>query len=281
MYKNLCYHTHNNFCDGKNRIEEMLYSAVSLGITHLGISSHAPLKIFNPWSVPHENLENYSKEIDKLKLEHQNKIKLFKSLEIDYIPNYTYSFNYFKRLLGLDYTIGSVHLVRNPDNNELWFIDGNQAKCHESYKSIFNSNIKHAIASYYHQICEMIITQQPHIIGHLDKVVMNTAGHFFNEDEPWYIEEVIKTLEVIQQNNSIIEINTRGLYKKKWKTSFPSPTLLQMANKLDIPIIISSDAHHTSELLGGYNEAAIIAKSCGYTKQMMFDNGNWKEIDIN
>ncbi len=280
MYKNLCYHTHNSFCDGKNSIEEMIQEAVNQNITSLGISSHAPLKIANKWSISYENLLNYNQEIDNLRHKYRNKLHLFKSLEIDFIPSYTYSFVHFKSLLHLDYTIGSIHLVLNTKNNQLWFIDGDKKECQQNFKTIFNSNIREAITSYYNQMRKMILTQKPDIIGHLDKVVMNTAGEFFNEKESWYQEEVDKTLKVIKEAGSIIEINTRGLYKQKWHTSFPSPEILSKANKLKIPIIITSDAHHTSELLSNYEEAAIIAKECGYSHVMRFENNSFNKMKI-
>jgi len=278
MHKKLCYHTHNNYCDGKNTIEEMVQNAVYQDISHIGVSSHAPLKIFNKWSISYQQLENYSNEIDKIKHNYSNKIKVFKSLEIDYIPNLTYTFNHFNELMKLDYTIGSIHLVLNKSNNKLWFIDGNKEECQNNFKSIFSSNIKNAITSYYSQIREMVRTQKPNIIGHLDKVVMNTAGDFFNEAEDWYQEEIKKTLAVIKENNAIIEINTRGLYKNKWHTSFPSPNILKMSNKLNIPIVISSDAHSITELYGAYNLAKEIALKAGYKHQMMFDNNKWIKI---
>jgi len=280
MLKSLCYHTHNFFCDGKNSIEEMVYSAVLLNIKHIGVSSHAPIKISNKWSISYQQLENYILEIEKTNEKYSNKIKVFKSLEIDYIPGYTYSFNHFSELMNLDYTIGSIHLVLNKSNNKLWFIDGNKEECQNNFKTIFSSNIKEAIASYYSQIREMIITQKPDIIGHLDKVVMNTAGEFFNESEDWYQEEIRKTLIVIKENNAIIEINTRGLYKNKWHTSFPSPSILKMSNKLGIPIVISSDAHSITELTASYDIAEKIAFDAGYKHQMMFENGKWIKINL-
>ena len=277
MFKSLCYHTHIFLCDGNNSTEEMVYNAVLLGVKHIGISSHAPLKISNKWSISYQQLENYSLEIGKIANKFKNQIEVFKSLEIDYIPGFTYSFNHFNKLMNLDYTIGSIHLVLNKSTNKLWFIDGNKEECQTNFKSIFNSNIKEAIASYYSQIREMVETQKPDIIGHLDKVVMNTAGKYFNENEKWYIDEVMKTLLVIKENNSIIEINTRGLYKNKWHTSFPSPAILKMSNKLDIPIVISSDAHSVTELTASYDMAEKIAIEAGYNYQMMFDNGKWKQ----
>jgi histidinol-phosphatase (PHP family) len=109
---------------------------------------------------------------------------------------------------------------------------------------------------------------------------MNTADKFFNETENWYQEEIKKTLLVIKDNNAIIEINTRGLYKNKWHTSFPSPEILKMSNKLNIPIVISSDAHSITELSGAYNIASKIALDAGYKHQMMFENGKWIEINL-
>jgi histidinol-phosphatase (PHP family) len=280
MLKNLCFHSHNIFCDGKNSIQEMIQSAVNNNVTHFGVSSHAPVKFINKWSLNHDDLQKYSDEIDTVKEKYGDKIQIFKSLEIDYIPELSYPFKYFKDLLGLDYTIGSIHLVLNKENGKLWFIDGNKEECHQNFKNIFSSNIRLAIASYYSQIREMIETQQPNIIGHIDKVVMNTAGTFFDETEDWYLNEVDKTLDTLKKYGCIMEVNSRGLYKNKWHTCFPSHTILSMAKNKNIPIIIATDAHHTSEILAKYNEAAIIAKSAGYSHQTIFDNYSWKEIKL-
>lgn len=280
MLKNLCFHSHNFYCDGKNSIEKMIQSAVNMNVTHFGVSSHAPVKFINKWSINHDDLQNYSKEIDLVKDRFGSSIQIYKSLEIDYIPDLSYSFKYFIELLDLDYTIGSIHLVLNKENKKLWFIDGDKQECQENFKKIFNSNIRLAISSYYSQIREMIVTQKPNIVGHIDKVVMNTSGTFFSESEDWYIEEVNKTLDVLKNNGSIMEVNSRGLYKNKWQTSFPSPAILSLAYAKNIPIIITTDAHHTSEILAKYDQTAIIAKSVGYTYQTIFDNNTWKEIKL-
>ncbi len=280
MLKNLCFHSHNNFCDGKNSIDEMIQSAVNMNVTHFGISSHAPLKFINKWSMNHDDLQKYSDEIDNAKLKFGNKIQIYKSLEIDYIEDLSYPFEYFKKKIGLDYTIGSIHLVLNKENKKLWFIDGNIEECHQNFKNVFDSNIYKAITSYYSQIRKMIKTQKPDIIGHIDKIVMNTANVFFNENENWYLDEINKTLDVVKKHGCIMEVNARGLYKNKWNTSFPSPTILSIANSKNIPIIITTDAHHTSEIIAKYDETAIIAKSAGYKHQTIYDNYSWKEIKL-
>ena len=280
MLKNLCYHTHNKFCDGKNTISEMVKSAVYQGVCAIGISSHAPLKVFNKWSILSTDIDDYLNEIEIAKSQFLNQIKIFSALEIDYIPNDTYSFDYFREKMSLDYTIGSVHLVKNIFNNQLWFIDGDKKICQQNFKTIFNNNIKLAISTYYSQIRKMVETQSPNIIAHLDKVVMNTAGALFNESEEWYHEEVMQTLKLIKKSGSILEINSRGIYKNKWATTFPSPKILREANILDIPIIISTDAHSIEEITRGYNQARIIAMEAGYSTQSYFEDGKWNQIEL-
>ena len=280
FYKNLCYHSHNLFCDGKNTIEEMTLAAIDLEITHLGISSHAPLKIPNLWSLDYNKLPEYSHEIDRIKNKYSNKIRIYKALEIDYIPNYSYSFSHLKQKINLDYTIGSVHLVLNKKKDKLWFIDGNKEDCILNLKLIFDNDIQLAIRSYYSQLREMIRTQQPDIIGHLDKVAMNTAGVLFDENEQWYQEELIKTLGVIAQANAIIEINTRGIYKQKWNESFPSSNILKISQAMGIPIIFSADSHHTSELLGNIEVAKSKSIAAGYSHQMVFEDKQWVPTKI-
>ena len=45
-------------------------------------------------------------------------------VEIDFIPGMTRPFSDYREIFDLDYTIGSVHLVRNLNTDGLWFIDG-------------------------------------------------------------------------------------------------------------------------------------------------------------
>ena len=253
--KNLCYHTHNFFCDGKNSITEMVQSAIFQKVEAIGISSHAPIKNYNKWSISSDNIAKYRDEIAYLQQKYGKKIHIFTSLEIDYIPNWTESFLFYKNLIDLNYTIGAIHLVKHPQKNQLWFIDGNKQESQKSMIDIFDGDFKFAVTTYFKQLRAMITTQQPDIIAHMDKVAMNTIGVFFEEDEIWYQDEIQLTLETIKNHECILEINTRGIYKGKWHTSFPSVAIINKAFAMNIPITISTDAHSTSEILSEYNTA--------------------------
>ena len=277
--QNLCLHTHNNFCDGKQDINTLIKNAVNQGVTQIGISSHAPIKIENKWSMDYNHLDNYTLEIARLKKKYANQIEVFTALEIDFIPAYSYSFDFFREKMNLDYTLGSIHLVLHPQKDELWFIDGNKQECVTNMMRIFDGDVQYAVHCYFEQTREMIRTQQPDIVGHFDKVIMNTA-HLFNLDAKWYTDEILKTLKVIKQFNCIVEANTRGIYKGKWDDTFPSYKVLQQCYDLGVPVTISSDAHHSDELLFAYEQTRQNLKEIGFSSLQGRKDEKWGNFPI-
>lgn len=281
MMKFSNYHTHTFFCDGSSHPELYVKKAIELGIVNLGFSSHAPLPLKNGFSLNIENIDEYIKTIKTLKDKYSGKINIFIALEADYIPNTSYDFSLFKNKFNFDYLIGSVHLVKNLNNNKLWFIDGPEIEQYDKgLEKVFDNNIKNGVTAYYKQIQEMIITQKPDIIGHLDKIKMNNKNRFFKENEKWYIELVEETLELILQSGSIVEVNTRGIYKKRTDDFFPSIEILKKIKNLNIPIVINSDAHHPNELGEKIPEAYKAVKEIGFKKIMEFNNSKWVEVSI-
>lgn len=280
MTKNLCYHSHSFFCDGKNSIDQMVQSAFDKGMAAIGISSHAPLKIENPWSLKLEETDNYYKEIDQAKIKYSNKIMVFKSLEIDYIPNLTYDFDYFRNGGNLDYTIGSIHLVLSPQTNKIWFIDGEKKQCIDSLQDAFNGNVRMAIEQFYAQTREMILQQKPTIIGHLDKVMMHLTDQGIDTQSDWYLDQIEQTLNLIKLQGCIVEVNTRGIYRKKHPTTFPSPDILKQMLNREIPIVISTDAHHVDDLTAEYQSTRLNLIQMGFRHQSYFDGRTWTQIDL-
>ena len=82
------YHNHSHYCDGKDSLEAMIQSAISLGFTSFGFSSHAAVPFENPWSiVSMEAFDNYIADINCLQKKYSKDIQLFRGLEADYIPD--------------------------------------------------------------------------------------------------------------------------------------------------------------------------------------------------
>jgi len=274
------YHTHTLFCDGSNEPEQYVLSAVEKNMKIIGFSAHASVPFKNEWSLKTADIKSYHKEIESLKKKYHSKIQVLNGLEIDYIPGITKPFSFFYKNFMLDYSIGSVHLVKLPTHNKLWFIDGAIRNFDKGLAEIFDNNIEKAVGAYYEQIQEMVLKEKPDIIGHLDKIKMNNKKRFFDEGEKWYRKLVDKTLDVIAQSNCIVEVNSRGVYTGKSDSFFPSVFVLEKCYILGIPLMINSDAHKPEQLTLKFKEAAAMLKDIGYSKLQIIDKGKRRSTDI-
>lgn len=278
--KRFNFHTHSIFCDGSAEPHEYVEQALINNFIAIGFSGHSPLPFDNQWSIKQIHFPNYINAIKLLKLKYADKIPVYLGLEIDYIPGMLDDFKEFKEINKLEYLIGSVHLVKNPDGLDLWSIDGPEENYISGLSTIFKNNIKKAVKSYFHQVNEMITTQEFEVIGHFDKIRMNNKQRFFKEDDGWYIDLIDETLDIIKQNGKIVEINTRGLYKAKTNSYFPDVNIIKKCFDLKIPVTISTDAHIPVEIPLLFDEAMSCIKEIGYKSVMMFEGNCWVEKDI-
>lgn len=275
------YHTHTLFCDGKGEPETYVAEAVRRGMHSLGFSAHSPLSFDTPFAIQSHKMQEYCQTILQLKRQYAGQIAVYLALEIDYIPGLSENFDEFRRDLPLDYAIGSVHLVRPDDRDGLWFIDGPLAVTYDSgLQDLFDNNIRKAVTTYYRSVNQMIANQKPTIIGHLDKIKMHNNGRYFSEDEPWYIQLVDETLDTIKSAGAIVEVNTRGIYKKRCSSLYPGPWILEKMYRLQIPVTISTDAHRPEELIAYFIETVRILKEIGFETVMYLDTGKWDEYPL-
>lgn len=276
------FHTHSHFCDGSHHPEEYIKSALKCGFISLGFSSHAPLPFKNNFAIQSsKDLENYCAIIRKLRRDYQNQIKIYLSLEIDYINGISADFLDLKSSCNLDYTIGSVHLVRNGKPGDLWFIDGPKIESYDNgLLKLFGNDIRKAVTAYWQQVMQMILTQKPDIAGHLDKIKMHNNDRFFSEDEKWYRNLWMETLRIIKQSGTIVEVNTRGIYKKRSKELFPGNEILKEIRKLNIPVTLNSDAHMPDEINLYFVETITLLKELGFKTLRYYDETKWGELDI-
>ncbi len=274
------FHTHTTYCDGSETPNLYIEKAIELGFSAIGFSGHAPVPFINEWSIKPEKLNDYCEEIKKWKGVYNSKIPVYLGLEIDFIPEITTKFEVFKQEQQLDYHIGSVHLVKHPESKKLWFIDGPEQGYINGLENIFNNNPQKAVEAYYNQISEMVARERPDIIGHFDKVKMHNKNHFFSEEESWYKKIVKDTLKIISNTDCIMEVNTRGIYKKKTNKLFPDISILEQCYMLKIPITLSSDSHKPSELMNYFDETIDILKSVGFKYLHTLTLKGWGKVEI-
>lgn len=271
------YHSHSYFSDGSAEPVEYIEEAIRQGFSSLGFSEHSALPFENTFALKNGSEQAYVKEIRRLRDLYKDRLEVLLALEADYIPGLSTGFQEQKAALGLDYVIGSVHLVKNPDG-DLWFIDGPRRETYDNgLNELFGGDIRKGVTAYWHQINQMLEEEQFEIIGHFDKIKMHNQGRWFSEDESWYTRLVNETIDLIEEKGVIVEVNTRGIYKGRSTSLFPGEVILRQLSERNIPVILSSDAHHPSEISMYFDEARKVMKSCGLKIIRVFDNGNWVE----
>ncbi|MBE6068041.1 MAG: histidinol-phosphatase HisJ [Clostridium lundense] len=270
------YHTHCLFCDGKGEPEDYIKRAISLNFHSLGFSSHAPVHLPSSWTMKEENLSNYLKTIKNLKEKYRNQIPIYCGLEIDYFPGISGPDSQKFKELELDYTIGSVHFMKNKDTGEYLTVDGDEEEYKRIIEVFFKGNVQAFVAEYYGLIRGMLSEHKPDIVGHLDLVRKNNNNQrYFNETEDWYKEEVFKTLEEIKKSGAILEVNTGAIARGYLTTPYPSPWILKECYELDIPITLNSDGHSPENLDAFFDESLNMLRYAGYKQIYFMNNKRW------
>ncbi|HWQ73123.1 MAG TPA: histidinol-phosphatase HisJ [Desulfitobacteriaceae bacterium] len=272
------YHTHSCFCDGEGDPESYVIESIERGLDAIGFSSHAPIPFFKSYVMEESRLPAYCETIKKLKVKYQDKIQIYLGLEIDYIPDAIGPGSPRFKGLGLDYTIGSIHFIKNPHKDEFWELDESPAALEKLIREIFKDNIHNLISYYFLLIRQMIREHKPDIIGHLDLIKkFNNNNQFFNEDDELYIQEIQETLRVIAAAGSVLEINTGGISRGYIKTLYPSAWIIKESKRLGIPVILNSDAHSPKSVAAFFDQALEILQEAGYLRQRRLVNGSWKD----
>jgi histidinol-phosphatase (PHP family) len=276
MWSNL--HTHSTYCDGKSTLEEHVQKAKELNLKSLGFSSHAPIPFDCKWCMRQENFKKYLQSFDALK-KNTKEVELYAGLEVDYIPAIISPSDFSAKL---DYTIGSIHFVDAYADGKPWEIDGLHTLFIDGLEKIFNNDFKAAFTRYFELTREMIVNSPPTIIGHLDKMkIQNPTNKFFYEKDKWYQDIVKQTIKAIKSSGAIVEVNTRGIYQKKSVDTYPSQWILELIYQQNIPITISSDAHHADDLINQFQSTTNLLHQIGFKKLHILYQDEWKAFTFN
>jgi histidinol-phosphatase (PHP family) len=270
-------HIHSTGSDGKLTPKEIIDLAIEKKFDFICFTDHFKRrKIFNEWSKKFFSNE-YIDEINRLTEYYKDRIEIGFGAEIDWIND---DKTWIKEEIlknDFDYIIGSVHILRTPKGTEFG-INFDETLFLQSINE-FNG-IKNLVTEYYKQIRLLSKSKLFDSVGHFDVIkYFNNDSKYFDEQEKWYQEEVLKTLKDIKKNNLIIEINTSGC-NYQCKESFPSFWIIKKAKKLGIPLTIGTDAHSLHQLDFKLSEAIDLAKKAGYKEIVKFKKRKMIKIPI-
>ncbi|WP_372995733.1 histidinol-phosphatase HisJ family protein [Lutispora sp.] len=247
IYSNDSYpwSTTKNICD----------SAITKGLKGICFTDH--IDIDYPDNTEVFDYEKYSNEIDSLILRYNDKIEIYKGIELGMQPHLSKKNTVFSSKPDIDFVLGSIHVV---DKKELYKGDFLQGR-----------NNHEGILAYFGDLKKSIISFKDFdSLGHIDVVrryLNNGEGDFQFDLYKDYIADILKTLII---NDKGIEINTSG--KRYGLSSFhPLTEILVLYKNLGGEIItIGSDAHRPDDLGYGFTEVLDLLKSLGYKYYCIF-----------
>ena len=259
------YHLHSHYCDGSGNLEDFIEFAIRNSFTAIGLTGHSPLPFPNDWTMKNEDFPAYVDEAKKLKKKYSKHIQIYIGVETDYLDSIHNPNNSKYRELGIEYQIGSIHMLKDKSEGKCYAIEGPLSELNHLINNTFNGHIEEVVKFYYKMLNEMLETGGFKIVGHFDIIKKhNKRLNFFDENSTWYKESVFKSLELIKQKEYIMEINTGGISSGYTNDYYPSNWIINEAAKLGIPIIINSDAHKPEHSDFHLNYAENTVKRLGY-----------------
>lgn len=262
------YHTHTYYCDGKNSPREMVEQAIKLGFRSLGFSGHQFSVQDSHYAMSPEKEEKYIRDIEELKEEYKDKIKIYLGLERDYCCDVTD---------GFDYIIGSSHHVKVGDT---WMnVDESSLDMESAVEELFDGDYMAYSEAYYDLESSVLDKTKGQIVGHFDLVtVFNEGFKYFDEDDSFYQRLALKSADniieryienksanelppgfpeelgeaIIKTGMPIFEINTGAMAKGRKTRPYPAPFILEHLAKQGVPLMLNSDCHDLNYLDFGF-----------------------------
>lgn len=259
------YHTHTNFCDGKNTPEEIILYAIEKGFGSIGFSGHG----HTPFDLRYcmKDTAEYIKEISRLKREYNGKIQIYCGAEED-------AFSWVDRG-SFDYIIGSSHYFKVCDS--YYPIDYNYDHFNKCLK-FFNYDIAKLAETYYSVFVDYIAERKPDIVGHFDIITkfqdIGLESYFNN---PEYLKTAEKYIRKAAENDVIFEVNTGAISKGLRKTPYPAENLLHILKEKGCKLILSSDSHSVETLNYHFEETEELLRDIGFDCVYEFDQGSFKK----
>jgi len=246
------YHTHTPFCHhAEGEPESYVDAAIAAGLTEYG------------WRMSMNNLPTYLNWIERARTHAAGRIPIRAGLECDWLPGNEKQIEDLAAFYDWDYLIGSVHYL-SPKGQTNWDFD-NPAHLSQ-WEALTETELEDLWMLYWNTYTEMAASGLFDILGHADlikKFSYSPKGKLDRYYAP--------AIELIAAKGTTIELNTAG-WHKPCAEQYPSDRFLQLAAQAKIPIVISSDAHHPSQVARDFPKAIELAKACGFTQTQLFAN---------
>lgn len=265
------YHCHTTFSDGKSSIEEMIAQAVKLGFTEIGITDHVEVHK-NIYASVGEYLTRgwgdlYAKSFSDMlprakehignirQVANKYRIDVLAGFEVDFFtyPGWLDSFKQFSQESGADYLITGNHFVTDKacENIIPALKLGDLAD---------KSLLEECIRAHFANIVKAVESGMFVFAAHLDFI---RWGHLVGEYD--YRDERMEVIEALVKAGLPTEINTKGL--ASIGDFYPAQWMLKEMKVRKIPVVLSDDAHHLTQLGRDFDKAEAMLEALEYKER--------------
>lgn len=250
---NYNFHSHTQFCDGKDSMEDIAGAAYDSGFKYYAFSPHSPIPIESPCNMSTEKVVDYINETSRLKDIYRDRMSIFTSMEIDGLGSeWGPHVDYFHKL-PLDFRIGSIHFVPNQDGIFL-DCDGSFERFSRYLKEGYRDDLRYVVEKYFENVLTMQERGGFEILGHFDKIAGNASQVDPEiENRDWYEALVDDVIGHAVSDGTIVEINTKAFETKS--RFYPAERWWKKLLDAGITLAVDSDAHYADKVTSGREEA--------------------------
>ena len=292
-------HAHTRYDDGSDTPRAMVEAALAAGMPSVGISLHSPLPFQNGWAAKPERVAAFYREMRARRGEYAGRIDVYAGLEWDILSGVEMllgsgaatdgqalpggcpkaagedvphdSGNTCLLADGCDYVIGSVHYIlfdgarcavdKSADTTRAWLRD------------VFGGDVDEAARRYFAQVGSLAYAEQVDVVGHFDLLTkFDEQEHFFDASRLAYRTAARSAMERLCAAGKIFEINTGAISRGYRTTPYPSRELLCELARMGGRVTVSADAHRAQDIAYGLEDAAALARACGFRELWFLQN---------
>lgn len=234
------YHGHTMHCKhGIGTTREHIEAAIEFGLEEVAITEHVPIKGKKLSRIDYDDFEAFITELNNLKIEYRDRIKVLAGLECEYIPEIMADHLELKAKYDIDFLVLGHHFSNLSQPGHYYF----ETSSNEMIDEYIENTIKAVESGHFS------------LFAHPD-VIFNKLPA--NE---YLLAKSEELLDVCKEHDMVVEINGNGMRNNK---GYPNREFWKLAKTYDLTVVINADSHAPQEIYDyGVKAAYDFAKELG------------------
>ncbi len=239
------FHTHTNYCDGKNTPEEMVRAAIKLNMQKIGLVCHSYTDFDEAYCIKKNKIDVFVNEVHSLAQKYKSEIEVYCGVEQDYYSIWpTDSF---------DYVIGSVHYVKVGD--KFLDVDNTKEQFIAQVNEYFGSDYIAFCEEYFKIVSEVANKTNCDIIGHFDLCTKFNEGNcLFDTKDERYTRAAYSAIDNLLKSGKPFEINTGAISRGYRSKPYPEDRFVEYILQKGGRVVLSSDSHCKDNICYEFNK---------------------------